>query len=381
MAKGTPEQQSGGDGSLDFLWIAAFVLGAVILSWYLGRTYIAAAILQVRLYEIIAINYVLNLFSNVISFTGLSLPQVGFDELVVHIKNNIGSSDVSFNSLVAVSSHIGNYLKYPITILIAGGAAWLYFGGFSYRFRNNYNTKLFKKLEKENWPQIAPVADLDLVNTKLDDEPWGVALSPVAFCKKNNLVDIEKKRDGYNLILRRGATYRVLSLQLGPRWSGVNVLPMHIKALFTIFAARMNDDKDTSDALLDQISASAAGGKANFVGVEKFLRKYANTAKTAKVIGAHGYVTTILASMLVRAREVGVLASSEFIWLKPIDRRMWYMLNTVGRPTAVAEICGTYAHWLAEKRLGLALTVPMVEEGVKGLELALSEIIYKPEEV
>ena len=59
---------------------------------------------------------------------------------------------------------------------------------------------------------------------------------------------------------------------------------------------------------------------------------------------------------------------------------MWYMLNSVGRPTATIEICGAFAHWLAEKKLGLPLMVPMVDEAVRGVEVALSEIIYKPDE-
>lgn len=80
------------------------------------------------------------------------------------------------------------------------------------------------------------------------------------------------------------------------------------------------------------------------------MHKHLDSKKVAKILGLHGYVTTVLASMLVGARELGVLATSEFIWLKPLDRRMWYMLNSVGRTTPVAEICGAFAHWLAEKK-------------------------------
>ena len=57
----------------------------------------------------------------------------------------------------------------------------------------------------------------------------------------------------------------------------------------------------------------------------------------------------LIASLLEMARIDGVLASAEFLWLKPVDRRMWYMLNCVGRQTAVAEIAGLFAHWQAEK--------------------------------
>src|SRR3990172_4527277 len=373
------QQQSGQDNSLDFLWLMALIIGAVILSWYFGKVYIVSAVFYVRLYEITALDFVFGLLAKLTQLVGLPSPQFNLGELANYIRKNIGTP-INFSDLGSMSTIVGNYIRYPLTLLMLAGAALLHFGGASHRFRHIFDTKLFKNLEQENWPQITPVVKLDLVNTKLDEGPWAFSPSPMRFCKKHDLLDIEERNGKYNVTLRRGTANRVLSLQLGPRWHGVESLPTHLKALFAIFAARVNGDKKSADALSDQISASGAGSHLNFSGVEELLRKNANSKKVAKIIGLHGYVTTVLASMLVGARELGVLATSEFIWLKPIDRRMWYMLNTVGRPTAVSEICGAFAHWLAEKKLGLPLAVPMVEEGVRGLEIALSEIIYKPEE-
>lgn len=84
--------------------------------------------------------------------------------------------------------------------------------------------------------------------------------------------------------------------------------------------------------------------------------------------------------MLHGARADGVQASSDFLWLKPIDRRMWYVLNTVGRQTPFVEAAGVFAHWRAEKEMGKRIVVPMVEEATNALELALKEIVYKPDE-
>ena len=379
--KGMPEQQQQGqqDNSLDFLWMIAFLIGAIVLGWYFGKTYIASVILQVRFYEITAIDFLFSLFTKLTQFVGLPSPQSNLSALASYIQKNIGAA-MDYSDLVNVSIVVGNYLKYPLTLLIVAGAALLHFSGVSHRFRHTFDTKLLKNLEQENWPQITPVVKLDLVNKKLDDGPWAISLSPMRFCKKNNMIDIEEKNGKYNVTLRRGVANRILSLQLGPRWFGAEVLPMHLKALAAIFAARINGDKKNADALLDQISASASSSHLNYSGVEELLRKNISSKKVGKIIGLHAYVTTVLASMLVGARELGVLATSEFIWLKPIDRRMWYMLNSTGRPTAVSEICGAFSHWLAEKKLGLPLAVPMIEEGVRGLELALSDMIYKPEE-
>ncbi|MDR1057023.1 MAG: type IVB secretion system coupling complex protein DotM/IcmP [Coxiellaceae bacterium] len=374
------QQQSGQDNSLDFLWIIAFAMGGIILVWYFGQVYITTAIFYVRLYEITFLDFIFNFLSKATQFIGLPSYQVDFSQWLVFIRGNLGAA-ASFSDLVSLSNFVGSYMRYPLSLLMLGGAALLYFGGASHRLRHTFNTKLLKTLEQENWPQITPVVDLDLVNAKLDEGPWAIGLSPVRFCKKHDLLDITEKRGQYTMTLRRGAAYRILSLQLGPQWKSVNALPIYLKALFAIFAARINEDKKSSEILLDQISASAKNGsKLSFAGVEELICKYGNSKKVNKIINLHGYVTTVLASMLVRAREVGVLASAEFIWFKPIDRRIWYMLNSVGRPTALPEICGAFAHWLAEKKLGLPLMVPMVDEAIKGLELALSEIIYKPEE-
>jgi intracellular multiplication protein IcmP len=97
-------------------------------------------------------------------------------------------------------------------------------------------------------------------------------------------------------------------------------------------------------------------------------------------VQSHAYVLTVMAAMLVGARDDGVQSSADFLWLKPVDRKLWYMLNTVGRQTPFAEVAGVYAHWLAEKEAGKRMLVPMVEEATKALEIALKEVVYRRDE-
>jgi len=373
------QQQQGSDKSMDILWIMALVIGAIILVWFFGRVYITSAVFYARIYEIKAINFVFDALRSAVQSIGFSFPQTGLDQWLVYIQKNMGGA-VGFGNLEALSTAVGKYTRYPLVLLMAVGGIFLYFKSPANKFRHTLTTTMLKKMEMEIWPQISPVVDLDLVKKKLDDEPWAVALSPMRFCKKYDLLDIEEKHGEYKTTLRRGAAYRVLSLQLGPKWNGLEALPVHLKALFAIFAARIENDKKGSENLLDQISDSASSSELDFSGVNDLLRKHVKSKKVSKAVSLHGYITTILASMLVGARSVGVIATSEFIWLKPIDRRMWYMLNSVGRATSVPEISGAFAHWLAEKRLGLPLMVPMVDQAVRGLEIAISEMIYKPEE-
>src|SRR5262249_47727793 len=150
-------------------------------------------------------------------------------------------------------------------------------------------------------------------------------------------------------------------LQLGPTWSGVHKLPIEIKALAVIFIARALREREIADNFLTQIAQSAASGRLNFVGVEKQLENYANSKPIKWLETRHAYVYTLMASLLELARTDGVLASAEFLWVKPVNRRLWYILNSVGRTTAVVEVSGVYAHWLAEKQLGQSIKTPMVK--------------------
>jgi intracellular multiplication protein IcmP len=381
--QGQQQQQQGPsqDNSLDLLWIAGGVICAIVIIWYVFKPQIISGIFQIRLYEINLIDFAFELWSKGLSFVGISAQQATLQEWLIFIKKNKNGVGIAFSTVADLSQAVGYYFRYPLMIFSCLIAWIIYFNGSTRNFHHTFNTVTLKQYEQNNWPQIKPVVNLDLVKQNLDQAPWAMAMSPMKFCKKYKLLEVESKYGKYSATLKKSAAHRILSLQLGPLWTSPKELPLYLKALFAIFAARINADMVNSTKLLEQISKSAASsGNFDFSGVEKILRKNMYTKEVLKLTYLHGYVTTVLASMLMSARAFGVLASSEFIWLKPIDRRMWYMLNSVGRITAVSEISGAFAHWLAEKKLGLPIISPMVEEAVRGLELALNDIVYKPDD-
>ena len=73
--------------------------------------------------------------------------------------------------------------------------------------------------------------------------------------------------------------------------------------------------------------------------------------------------------------------SAEFLWLKPIDRRLWYMLNCIGRQTPYPEVGGPFAHWRAEQVMGRPSLTPMIDEAIKALEGAIREVKLTPKEL
>ncbi len=80
------QQQQGQDRSMDFLWILAFIIGAVLLTWFFGKVYIISGVFHVRIYEITAINFVLNALDGILPFINFTSDQLELNNLLMYIK-------------------------------------------------------------------------------------------------------------------------------------------------------------------------------------------------------------------------------------------------------------------------------------------------------
>lgn len=366
------QQQQGGDSSLAPFWIVAaiFIFGWAI--WSFAHAQIVSFIFEIRLIEA----KLIGLFSHDIQ------------NVVATIKNTSPES-ATFTQVTSISELIGDYLKYPIAVILGLFSIAMYFGHSGLHYKKTYNMQYLLDEEKVNWPQITPIAKLDLVNTELHIGPWAMGLTPMQFAKKHQLLQLERVLPvgGFSsaqakivATLRREDAYRIFTLQLGRYWTNVESLNIHTKALFAVFAARANRDREGATNLLLKIASSAASGKLDFSGAEELLKKHKDNNAVTKVIQSHAFVFTVMASMLLLARTDGVLASADFLWLKAVDRSLWFVLNSVGRQTPFSEVAGPIAHWIAERTIGHKLNVPMVEEAVKALDLAIQEVVYVPDE-
>ena len=216
-----------------------------------------------------------------------------------------------------------------------------------------------------------------------------MAEPPREFAKRHRLLKKEKlplldgqlaKDQKLTVTVIKAKANQVFVRQLGRPFQGPEKMAIHYRALFAISIAKANADRKPAIALLDQIAISSGTGKLDFTGADELWKKHVNSKLVQKALSNHAYELTLMATIVALARTDGVMASAEFLWLKPLDRQLWYVLNTVGRHVAPPEAAGPYAHWLAEKAIGRKLTVPMVEEATTGLELAVKEILYDPED-
>lgn len=362
-------------GSLDFLWGSVAIIAIALIIWFVFKDYIVMGLCTLKLWEL----HFATLYS---SEAELLIP------IVEYYVNH--PEQVDFPTVKLLMSTTGKFISIPFAILCVSLAAIIYFGPFTSHFRHIYNLKTLYDSQKNLWPQILPISKLDLLNTPIDQGPWAMTLNPMEFARKYQLIrEVREQGVGEKLIQRgmkiraeviKDKAERVFTQQLGPLWEGVDKLNDYTKALYAAFVARANHDRAASLALLNSISASSENGKPDFSGTKKVLDKYRNDKRAIKIGTQHAYVSTVMASMLELARTDGVLSSADFLWLKPVDRKLWYILNNVGRQTAFTEVAGIFAHWVVEKQLQRRFSVPMVHEAVVGLEKALTSIIYQSEE-
>lgn len=370
-----PQQSPNQDNSSGILWVIFGIFAAAGLIWYAFKNYIIYGFLVFKLYE-----------AKLLSFVSPSYFDPIQTNILLAMKH---AGQLSFNDLLTVAEHVGNVIHIPFAIFLFLLAVLVYFGHTARVYKKSYDMKSLAKLEKENWPQISPIVDLDLLKVDIDKGPWAMSMTPMQFCKHYKLLEeirpqrkegmTRKEWDKIEVVLKRGNANRIFALQLGPVWRGINKLPPHTRALFAAFAARINADSAPAADLLKQLSASPKG-KLNMSGVDALIKKHEGTKRVQQIIQSHAYVKTVMASMLEAAREDGVQASADFLWLKPMDRKLWYILNTVGRQTPFVEIAGIFAQWVAEKEAGRKLNVPIIEEATKALDLALKEVVYHPDE-
>lgn len=385
-----PGGGGGGDGKDNtyfILWVFALIAAVCFVIWYFFSEQLIIAFIYLRLAELWVMDSFVSLFLplNIPWITNAEAELGASLDITKQLTVSSISGDVAFN----ISEVAGSYLRFPAGILLAFLGYFTFKYHMHMRFIKKYNMKTLAEQECVNWPQIKIATKNDIHSQDLDSGPWAMCQTPLQYAKNNKLVALtkaEKVGTGfsktqtaeYKLILDKAKAERAFSAQLGRPWRGVENLASHRKAIFTVLAARGCRNGKDALSMVYQLADSAADGKINYKGVDELLNKYVKDKAITKICNQHAYEFTVFASMLLFAREDGVLASADFLWVKPLDRRLWYVLNNVGRQTPAAEVGGIFSHWYTELALKRPLSVPFVTIGVDALELALADVFYVP---
>jgi intracellular multiplication protein IcmP len=372
MAQQAPSQ-GGGDNSMAPVWITILLFATLYVIWRLGHQHIVSIVFFINIIQAKLVNF----------FIGSS--QLTND---IYLMQTIDPASIDWGEMMAFTRNVGTYIRYPIVVILVFLAFFLYKSDITLKFRKVYDMKKLRAQEQYNWPAIMPCIKQDLVNVDINEGPWAMALTPMEFARKHQLLRkddalLDKPLPGQEMTagVRRGDAKRVFTLQLGPYWDGFDRCPPHARALAAVFMARMNRDRSGALAILESIDKSSSEGKPDYTVATAILKKFQNEKMVQEITSKHAYLLTVMASLLTTAREDGVVASSEFLWLKLIDRRLWYMLNCIGRQTPYAEVAGPFAHWKAERVMGRRSLVPMIDEAIKALEIAVKEVKLSPQEM
>ena len=313
-------------------------------------------------------------------------------------------SSLSWETMQKVLRYTGSWIRWPFALLLVlFGVAAIFMGRVGSLVRR-FNMESLLRNNAESFPCLRPVVGRGkylLSPESHDSGPWKIARTPAQFALehgllvndagepftpeqalKNGLPSTELSVWG-NARLDEKKALAVLTEQLGKSFEGYEGFSPCRRALAVAFLAYANGDKKGCVSMLDMVSSSynEIDGNADCTvltdtAFEKRLKKAWARHKdvlSEKNMASHAaYELPWFMALLYRARQKGVLASSQFLWLRPMDRPLWYALNQCGGRAAWAEGFAAWAHYTAEEQEGKALTEPHVAPAVASLKDALS---------
>jgi hypothetical protein len=104
-------------------------------------------------------------------------------------------------------------------------------------------------------------------------------------------------------------------------------------------------------------------------------------ADKSHVAARHAYPATRALALLAYARTKTVLPCADFLWLKAVDRPLWYALNNLGRRAYHVEGAAAISHYLSERAARAAVSAPQVAAAADGILLYLDEMGADPDVV
>lgn len=225
------------------------------------------------------------------------------------------------------------------------------------------------------WKTAYDFFDFAVINGLLDSMVGGTPtpIPPMAESKVRHLT-LDKKRallPNYKYVrLNIERTDALLCNQLGKPWLGVDSLEPHVRALAAAFMAMAagGTHRNTGRKLLEQLARSVElpdipgnEPRLDMRGVNEIIAQHENTERIRAIISKHAFVKTVLIALLVAARaRAGKVPPSEFLWLRPVNRPLWYALHPIGGRKPWTEGMAAWAHYEAEMELGRSIATPVV---------------------
>ena len=276
-------------------------------------------------------------------------------------------------SMIAVAAKLSYYYRWVLVALFMFVAVYVSFFSKYSKFKKRHDLESLIKVQAKMWPVIAPIVDFNPIKksaripgSKMPEKLplFAEALSPEEWVSWNRIPVINDVPD-------RESTRRAFVAQLGGRWEGIEKTPLYYQALFAAFALRGVQRREESEELLGRFSLcwSEKGGLALTPEIKSEIRKLVRDpavgGQALELADQHGYNTTALLGVLKWSRMMGgVLAPAQFLWLRAVDRALWYPMNNLGRRSFHSEGAGAMAHFMAEQNAKKPLPIPRVDTAI-----------------
>lgn len=347
------------DASNDFMWIL-FAIAALCIGvyWFFGDV-IVEFYLTLKLRQLKIINAI------------YSTPE--FLEIIKLIEVT-PIKEWKFMNVLSYGGYISKMFNI-LYVAILGYLTYLVWAkNPSKKFKRILDMNGLKNSEKDLWPYIYPVLNVDFMAESFEEGPYAMALKPYDFAVKNGLLSDERNLNS----LDRVKTEKLFVTQLDRLCTGgYDKLKKHEKALAAIFIAKGLGKKQEVEYVIGELAKSAAATSIKSLpdfSCVKPLYKYLETPEAKDLLKRHAYVYTLMIGLVTFARTTGVFPSSMFIWVKPRDRVLWYVINGVGRQVAYVEVAAIFGHYKAEEVMKHKVHIPFTKKAYEGLAFALLEV-------
>ena len=300
--------------------------------------------------------------------------------------------------------YAGSWIRWPMSLILLLCGVVVLISDRTGRLVRRFTMQRLLKNNAATFPCLRPVVGRGsylLSRESYDEGLWRIARTPAQFAlERGLLLDGDGLAFSPDQALRNGLPDRelpawgnarldeikareVLEEQLGKPFEGYGGLTPWRRALAVAFLTYAGGDKKGGVAILDAMSSSYGerNGRAtcriledeNFPQRLERLWERHSALLSERCLRRHGHFEAPwFMALLYRARRKGVLANAQFLWLRPMDRPLWYALCQCGGRTAMMEGAAAWAHYMMEEQAGHTLDSPHVASAVSSLRDALN---------
>lgn len=395
------ERNAGGN---DYLGPTIVALGILaILIWLVGGDYLRAGTMWVARAEWV----LLKPFASLVTDPGLI---DRWERVLGRDAEQIAKMEPA--DLWAVLTVAGEFVRWPLAAIMVGLAGWIFHRSPTLRFNRTMNMETLLRVQANAFPRIRPILHLKGRTTRETRGAYWWPLNPFEWAVGNRVIraagSATAVRESFNANAAAAGFAGQLGAPMPPMTNGtiaLDALAFHEELMIAILSARVMGRKKEAAQLMDD---AAIGFGPAWSAKERFVRQLRGTlldwpvngpweivlpkktesvlaqlreeiqrgnagAPVRKILASHAYVRVAIAHLMDAAQTTGIITTSDFIWVKAVDRTLHYVLNDVGRRVASSEASGVRSHFIAERDAGKRIPKPQVDDAVKALRAALAE--------